>query len=930
LLSIGKLATGPGTGRYYVDQVACGAEDYYGDEGEAPGQWLGSGTDDLGLSGEVRETQIIQVLELRDPTSGEPLRRPPTTGAVAGFDLTLRSPKSVSVLFGIADEKTASELRAAHAVAVEQSLRYLERSACRVRRGAAGAVSLTGGGFIAAGFEHRSSRAGDPLLHTHVVIANAARGPDGRWSALDGRALYREAKTGGYLYQAALRREITERLGLEWNEPENGVADLTAVPRSVIEHFSQRRAEILEHMAGRGERSARAAQIATLETRRAKRHDVPIGRLREEWRSRAGEHGLIGFRLDRALRRIRRPPRRLDVERLALTLESAQGLTRGRSTFARRDVLQAFAEAARDGATVAQAEAFAKAFLGRGTIVELAPISGERRFSTRELLRTERRALDLAMRRRLASTAIAERPAVDAAITERPTLSPEQRELVVALTRLGRGVEVARAPAGAGKTFALDAAREAWRASGVPVLGCALSARAAAELRDQAGVDATTIARLVHAFEGGATLAPRSVLLIDEAAMVGTRDLYRLAQAVAAADGKLVLVGDDRQLPEIETGGLFAAIADRVGTLELREVRRQRDEWDRDALVALRAGDVEHFAREYEAHGRIVASPSAEASRERMVEDWLQARSAGEQAVMLAHRRRDVADLNQRARQQLRALGRLGADELLTETAAFAVGDLVVARRNDRRLGIVNGDVGRLVAISDDQLAVALESGRRVDLPGAYARGGQLQNGYAFTAHLAQGSTVDRAFVLGSDELYREWGYTALSRHRTEARFYVSSTPEFLNRAAEPLDADGDVSAAVAGALRGSRAQQLALDGVDPDPSQTTLEHNLRDARQRLAEIEVRVGEVSEERAGIPWHQRARRRELDRFVASCERPRDATQREVDRVRRELASQPAIERPRLSRATDPLAQLDRGSERVRARELERDSGLGRGL
>ena len=626
MLSIGKLAGGPTAGRYYIDQVSRGAEDYYAGEGEAPGQWVGSGAGSLGLSGDVGEEQITRLLDARNPSSGEPLRRQPASGAVAGFDLTFRAPKSVSVLFGIADQDVVVELRSAHAAAVDQALGYLEREACRARRGRGGAVLVQGRGFVAAAFEHRSSRAGDPLLHTHVVVANATQGPDGRWTALDGRALYRHAKTAGYLYQAALRTEVTDRLGLTWRPAVNGAADLVAVPRAVVEHFSQRRAEILEHMVRRGEHSARAAQIATLETRRAKRHDVPLGRLREEWRSRAAEHGLTRRRLERVLRQPQRSRTGAsDLKRLARELEGPSGLTRERSTFTRRDVLRAFAEAAREGATVSQIEAGADAFLARAAIVELEPAAGERRFSTRELLGLEASVIDQAERRRRTATAIAAPSALDAALAVRASLSEEQRELVAALTRRGRGIEVIRAPAGAGKTFALDAAREAWQRSGVPILGCALSARAACELRDQAGVDATTIARLTYGFDRGVGLARGSVLLVDEAGMVGTRDLARLADATEAADGKLVLVGDERQLPEIEAGGLFAALVDRLGALELREVRRQREPWDRDALAALRDGDVERFARDYQAHGRVIAAPSADHARERLVEDWLAA-----------------------------------------------------------------------------------------------------------------------------------------------------------------------------------------------------------------------------------------------------------------------------------------------------------------
>jgi hypothetical protein len=355
---------------------------------------------------------------------------------------------------------------------------------------------------VAAAFRHRSSRAGDPLLHTHVVVANATQGEDGRWTALDGRELYRHAKAAGYLYQAALRAELARELGVRWRAVEHGTADVEGVPRGVIEHFSQRRAEILELMASRGESSARAAQVATLETRRRKEYGVPVNRLRVEWRARAAEHGLDATTLQRVVWQ-RPAARRLDASDLAERLEGPDGLTRDRSTFTRRDVLQAFAENARDGATVASIESRADAFPAPNGIVELEPLAGERRYSTRELLQIEHAALERAQRSRHGSVATTEQ-ALTAALAGRPSMTPEQRELVGALTQSGRGVEVIRAAAGTGKTFALDAAREVWQADGVAVLGCALSAKAAGGLRDQAAIDTTTIARLMYALDHGA------------------------------------------------------------------------------------------------------------------------------------------------------------------------------------------------------------------------------------------------------------------------------------------------------------------------------------------------------------------------------------------------------------------------------------------
>lgn len=220
MLSIGKIHAGPGAARYYTDQVALGREDYYAGEGEAPGRWVGSAAAAAGFHGEVEAGQFVAML------AGAGLRKPVREGAIAGFDLTFRAPKSVSVLWGIADPETVRQLGEAHDAAVEAGIEYLEREACWGRRGAGGAIQVPGDGFVAAAFRHRASRAGDPLLHTHVVAGNLTRGPDDRWTAPDARHLYRHAMTAGFLYQAELRREIVERLGLEWGPVERGTADI--------------------------------------------------------------------------------------------------------------------------------------------------------------------------------------------------------------------------------------------------------------------------------------------------------------------------------------------------------------------------------------------------------------------------------------------------------------------------------------------------------------------------------------------------------------------------------------------------------------------------------------------------------------------------------------------------------------------------------
>ena len=206
MLSIGKLATGQA--EYYLEQahgsvtraaaVRSGVEDYYLGGPEADGIWAGAGAAALGLRGTVGARELDRVLNGEHPATGEPLGRV-LKARVPGFDLTFSAPKSVSVLFGIGDDELRATLRDAHDQAVLDALGYMERTAAVTRRGPGGVHAIAGNGFVAAAFRHRTSRAGDPQLHTHVLVANLTLGVDGQWSTLDGRRIYAHAKTAGYL-----------------------------------------------------------------------------------------------------------------------------------------------------------------------------------------------------------------------------------------------------------------------------------------------------------------------------------------------------------------------------------------------------------------------------------------------------------------------------------------------------------------------------------------------------------------------------------------------------------------------------------------------------------------------------------------------------------------------------------------------------------
>src|SRR4051794_20083217 len=300
MLSIGKLAAG--RAKYYLDQaqvrvdvvqsVGTGVEDYYVGPGEARGRWLGAAARELELNGEVDAHSLRRVLEGLDPRDGSELRSSSSRARVAGFDLTFSAPKSVSVLFGLGDDELRAGVRAAHDVAVREAVGHLERSAAAVRRGHGGAVVEQASGLVAAAFRHRTSRAGDPQLHTHVLVANLGRGVDGRWSALDGRRLYAHARAASFVYQAVLRGELTREAGVEWAPVRRGIAEVIGVPRVVTRAFSRRRAEIEAALVAHGTEGPRAAEAAALATRRAKGPAAADAQLVSTWRSRAHELGF--------------------------------------------------------------------------------------------------------------------------------------------------------------------------------------------------------------------------------------------------------------------------------------------------------------------------------------------------------------------------------------------------------------------------------------------------------------------------------------------------------------------------------------------------------------------------------------------------------------------------------------------------------------
>jgi conjugative relaxase-like TrwC/TraI family protein len=814
---------------YLERMVARGVEEYYTLGKEAPGQWLGDSAPLLDLDGEVDAVAFRRVLAHADPDDGASLTDGKSAPRIPGFDATFCAPKSVSLLFALGDPETSNQVRNAHDSAVRAAFGVLQSQA-RGRRDRDGVRLVEGQGLIGAAYRHRTSRAAEPHLHTHVVIANLVYAPeDRRWSALDARPLYQWCKPVGCLYHAQLRYELTRRVGVGWSPVTNGLAEMQGFSRRLLRAFSTRRQQIETRLAATGRSGAKAAQAAAYTTRRPKDDTIDSTELLAAWRAKAAELGLDERAIGRLVRAGRQPSVPAlgtpDADALFAWLARPEGLTARRSTFDIRQVIEGVCDALPYGAPVDRVLALAEGFLASEHVLaldvdrnrsmrradgRLVPCGdGLSRFTTPEMVATEQALLARAAERRHERTGITRHDHLERALQAYGTMSDEQAAMVRTVCGSGAGVEVVEGIAGSGKTMALAAAADAWTASGYRVHGCALAARAAARLEDGTGIPSTTLDRLLASLTRGAVaLGDGDVVIVDEAAMVGTRKLHELFDHTERAGAKVVLLGDPRQLPEIEAGGGFAGLRRTLGGPELTVNRRQREDWERTALAELRAGDVDAALDAYRAHGR-VHEPDDPVTA--IVQRWMGYRLAGEPCVMLAPTTAAVEDLNRRARRELQRAGRLRPDEIVLDGRAFAVGDEVMALRNAYHLGVLNGSVLTIEYVDTHRghLYCVDEERRVVRLPFSYAED-HLTHAYAMTIHKAQGATVERALVLADDTLTREHAYTALSRATGRTDLYLDTvTHEIEAHAPTPQPVAVD---RLRTSIRRSLSQQLAID----------------------------------------------------------------------------------------------------------------------
>lgn len=787
-------------------------------------------------------------------------RQPPAVRV--GYDLTLTTEKSLSVLALLVEPKAGRFVLDAIQAGNDWALAWLEQHAALARVGGA---QVEAAGWTVASFRHLTSRALDPFAHHHNVVANTVTLVDGTRRALDARGLYHHAQAASALATAEMRCQLTERLGVRWRPGRKGGWEIDDITNEVLREFSQRRNEIddalaeLEQAIGRGAHPGEIEHIV-LRTRPAKNH-TPAADLISSWRRRAAAQGLDGTGIAACLGH-NGPIEDPDPAIVFASLAGPEGICSGGSVFTRSEAVAALVnhpvppvaggepQPLLVGAD--RLEALAEQFLASAHV---APIGGadDGLFTTVEMLGVQDRIVSRFRTGLHHGASLVSDDRIAATLAAHAHLTAEQRALVESWCGSGHRFQPAVGRAGSGKTTTVAACADAWSAAGYRVVGAAVKGEAARTLAATTGIECETVAwYLAHPDPNAGPLDARTVLVVDEASTLADRDLDRLMWMAATTGATLRLIGDPAQHGAIAAGGMFRVLCERhpSNTPELTATHRVRDAHDRAAAEALRAGRIDDALNHLQAAGHLHVVDDDLAMYRHVLGRWWDAHRAGLDHPMVDRRNSTRRQLNRLAHQLRQVHGEIDNDEIIASgDRRFSVGDRVTARApnrdlhpvGDRKAYVRNGALGTITAIrraprgsTDDTITIDFDGIGIIDLPRTFfdhhrTRAGRIEVGidhaYALTSYAVQGSTRDVSTSRVDATTTRAETYVDITRGRLANHLYLTAASDPLDGEALPRVPSPPADDAVAQRLRRSTGELTAWEVIhdqsqDRTPSQ--------------------------------------------------------------------------------------------------------------
>jgi len=874
---------GAGAGRYYTERLPS----YYLDGDEPPGRWWGRGADRLGLKGDIDTDAFLAMMAGHDPATGQDLGRRMGESSVRGYDATFSAPKSVSVIFALGDPYVRRQVVEAHEAAVNAVLGWVETRAHTRMRRRGHIVCVDAEGIVVGVFRQHTSRKLDPQLHTHAVIANRVRAPDGRWLALDARTIKVDQRTLSALYHANLRSELTGRVGVRWEAPEHGIAEIADMDLGILAEFSQRTTDLQRRLDGKLARFRadlareptpierwRLEREAALDSRPAKPHGTSAAELRHEWKERIRALGWDPERIVETVIGHQTGLNGIDSATAVRLVELAlNSLAEHQSTWRPAELVRELAAVTPTTTTADATEltVFLQRLADR-TATRCVDVS--RPVPTGAALRRDGRPItESAMDRALTTQAIVDEEEQLIAWAERrrdrhapalpvhhgQQLTRPQVEAASVVAGHG-GLELIVGPAGAGKTTMLAAAVTELRTQRRPVFGVAPTAAAADVLGTETGMAADTLDKLLTEHrdlarppDTGYDLPTGTTVIVDEAGTAATTKLAELARLADQHEWRVVLVGDPRQFSAVGRGGMFAHLVDTNGCIELDQVHRFHHDWERHASLQLRNGDPASIT-EYERRGRLHDGTPGQMDQE-VITAWHRARSRGDAVALMANSTDTVTRLNRLAQHTRINAGDLdpAGPSLDVGDESMLVGDEVVTRRNDRTL---HTDRGQMVKNRDHWTITTIHpdgdvtlDGRTgtIRLPAEYVAE-DLELGYAQTSHATQGRTVDVALLLVDTPTDSRGVYTPMTRGREENHSYVvvEENQTALDVLTQAIGRDWIDQPAVTRRLELNPPtdQQLPDPGGDDDYAKLEQQilHSIERCRARAREVEHTTG----------------------------------------------------------------------------------------